>query len=908
MSDWPVFEPSTGSPEEYSALRTWQAQRTNSEYHPYRCLLMRGWELNRLYTILNQQWLSEAAPALFSTGAGYGISPFLQPIRDRSWCPRPVQNEMLPILQNEVARLLGGGTSFKIRRTQQSTRIEEAAELAQDALKWQNVQLDWPGIEREFVRDMALYGTGFLRTGQITDWQRTISKPEPIRACKACSFVMLERSVGQDNSISGKPAWDLVSKFGGEGINFRSTGSEGFVRPEFEQTEEPGIPTPRAKLDRCPMCGTVDLISRLPTSNETVDFEENPVRTGIPLNDITVGTVAPYDFFPAQRGRLDPDKRMRKWHRESIVSIDYVARYYEKGYKVRPDDDVRQRAMWHPQGLEDGRFAHLIGAADSTDYEDCCVLRESVRDPYFTEDEAGGRKYYDKGRWIVSAGNVVLIDEDLMIVDKRSGDLVPRVQIQFAQWEPLPGSCFGMPLMSYLRTMQDKVNTIDAQVQQIRHTFGHPKLLLPPGTSMEYVGQASGGYQNDVYTYTGNAAPVEIKGQAMGGDWKAEYQMALDGIQRVSSTRDVEQGNAPSGVTAASALELLAAKASVTREPRIGGKKLCIQSSLKHRLQLMGALYETPRQFVASERGDRDAIRSFRGTDLMGQFDVVIETEPFVESPILRREAATEAFNEGTLPLRTAGDRERYLRAKGVPNDIAPGQGVQVKEARGEALRFMDVTDTPTGEVSKRGETPVVKGRLDDDEVHIGQHTEDWFSSDFAKFRKNWPKIAKITYGWMEKYQLIRTQMKDLKLNPPGVAPEPAAAIDPMTNLPSEAEAQANANVWAARVVLKAKLDALPQEPQDLIMHIWMGMIAEANPPYQLEDSQEADDLGGLIWRSHIEAHYEEIQEKAAREMAGQAMGAPGSPGAVAPQPGGAPSPNGQPQGGQGPMPASATA
>lgn len=905
MSEWPRFEPSTGTKEDYSELKSWQAERTNAEYQPYRCLLMRGWELNRLYTINNQQWLSEASPALFSTGAGYGISPFLQPIRDRSWCPRPVQNEMLPVLQNEVARLLGGGTSFKVRRTQQSTRIDEAASLGEDVLKWQNIQLDWPGIEREFVRDMVVFGIGVLRTGQVTDWQRTITKPEPLRACPNCQFMMLEKSLGEDESIDGKPAWDIVSKFGGQGLNFRAAGTEDFRRPEFDPGED-ASPTPRAKLDRCPMCGAVDLISRPPESGETVDFRGEPVRSNIPLNDVNVATITPYDFFPARRGRLDPDKRMRTWHRETIVSLDYVARYFEKGYRVTPDSDVRQRAMWHPQGLEDGRFAHLIGAGDSTDYEDCCVLRESARDPYFTMKEDGTRQYHDKGRWIISAGNEVLIDEDLMIVDKRSGDLVPRVQVQYAQWEPLPGSCFGMPLMSYLRTMQDKINTIDAQVQQMRHTFGNPKLLLPPGTSMEYVGQASGGYQNDVYTYTGNQPPTEIKGQSLAGDWKAEYQYSLEGIQRVSSTRDVEQGNAPAGVTAASALELLAAKASVTRQPRENGKKICIQSSLKHRLQLMGALYETPRQFVASERGDRDAIRSFKGTDLVGQYDVVIEPEPFVESPILRREAATEAFKEGTLPIRTAGDRERYLRAKGVPNDIAPGQGVQVKEARGEALRFMDVTDTPNGEVAKRGETPVVKGRLDDDEIHIGQHTEDWFSSDFARLRKNWPKIAKITYGWMDEYTAIRAQMKDLKLNPPGVKPDPALAIDPMTGQPSEAEESKNAEVWSAKVVLKAQLDALPQEPQDLILHVWMGMIAKANPPYQLEDSDEADDLGGMIWRSHIEAHYEELQDKAMRAAVGQAMGAPGSPGAT-PPPTGAPGPTATAGAGtQSPMPASA--
>lgn len=846
---------------------------------PQRWQLFREWEFNRLY-MRNEQWLEEAIGVALGGVNGQYMSPFLQPIVDEDFfAARPVHNEILPIVQNEVARMMSAGSQVTVPPNDSGPRIKKAAKLAQDVLRAKDVEIGFKRLKQQFIRNQVIYGLGIFLTEVQTDYCKTLKAPKKVMGCASCRWVasIEDAPEGDDGLplITG-PSAISAARRGAAPHNFRMASYFGgsSMEPMLGNLGEGEAPA--AAMTLCPDCGD-ELVVRSASGEESKDYAGKSVHKELPEMDVATQVITPRDFFPAANGRLDADGKCRRWATEQIVSLDYLAQFYEDGYKVKPDEPLlREIAKWHPQGFENGTY---IVDGNPRELENHAVLRREVRLPYFEYDPATGEKtYYDRGRWIVMAGKVVLIDDELMVENPKSGKLVPRARVHTAPWEPEDQSIWGIPLVSYLRSPQDNENTAFAQAIEARHDFASPKLMLPPGTNIEYIGQTYG-YPNQIYRWSGNEAPEVRTGVALNEQWKFEVGFYQEAMQRISSSRDVEQGNAPKGVTAASALQLLAEKASVTRGPRIESTVMAIQEADSHRLQLIEILYKEKRQFSAGGRGDRLAIKTFTGSDLMGQCDVRIEIEPFVESPVMRREAAAEAFKDGVLVLRTAGDRARYLAQLGVPADIAPGEGLQVDTATDEWLNFVDHEDKDGETILKFGEPPVVKPDFDIDEIHEEQHTIDLFSWEGESMRVNWPKIEIKIAGWKDEYDKLIEGEELLKVEPlEPLPPKPTKKLDGTVD-PDEAKALADK--WKFKRDLTEKLKTMPKLTELRIFELWKKKCASEEDRLPAIILAETD-LALLRWNAHIEGHRYNAKRKRA-EASAEATLMPQTPEAAAP-------------------------
>ena len=839
---------------------------------PQRIQLFRNSEYNRLY-MQNEQWLEEAMGVGGVTGAnGQYQSPFLQPMVDGDdFAPRPVHNEMLPIIQNEVARVVGAGSQITVPPNDSGSAIKEAAKLAQDVLRSQDNEINFKALKMRFVRSQCTDGLGIFISEQQTDYGKTMKMPKPVMGCTDCSwFASVE---DHENDAQGAPllkgaAAIAAARRGAPTVNFQMANFNGVPEPTglFGLGDE----QPAAVMDRCPECGGV-LTSRPAGGHEDQDYDGNDAHKEIPVGDIFVGTMKPMDWFPAANGRLDPDGSVRRWASEEIVSLDYIAQFYEDGYKVKPDtQELTELHRWHPQGFEDGTY---VSDTSLNELENHAVLRRMVRMPYFEVDDKGNRKFYDKGRFTVMAGKIVLIDDVLMLEDERSDTMVPRCKVHFAPWEPISGSAWGNALATYLRSPQDNENTAFAQAIEARHDWSSPKMWLGPGQNIEFLGQAYGNTANSVYRWTGGAEPPLMRtGVALNEQWKFEVQEYQAAQQRIASSRDVENGNAPSGVTAAQALRLLAEAATVTRQPRIALTVAAIESLGKHRLQLMGILYKEPRDFKAGGRGDRMSIKQFKGLDLMGQCDVKVNIEPFVESAVLKSQAAAEALANQTLVLRTAGDRARYLQIQGVPEDIAPGEGLQVETAADEWLKFIQHRDEDGETVLSFGTPPVVKEDFDNNEVHAEQHTIDLMSWEGDDIRENWDPIALALAGWKDDWDKLMVATEVLKTSPPGEYP-PMPAKSPITGTVNTDAAKASLKAWMTMVDIARELEALPALPELRIFEFWKKRLAKKS--IDVADPKREKDLALIRWLAHIEGHRYEIKKSQQALMPAAPVSAP---------------------------------
>lgn len=840
-----------------------------SKNSPQRRQLFRGTEFNRLY-MLNHQWLEDAIGGEGVIGAnGVYQSPFLQPVVDSDGlAPRPVHNEILPVVQNEVARMLLSGSQPTVPAKDSGPAIKEAAKLAQDVLRAKDAEINFNGLKRRFIRNQTVDGLGLYISEQQTDYGKTIRQPKSVLGCTSCRWtVSVEDHETTDDGIPIIEGMSAVSaaRRGASPINFRMSNFGAFNLGDAQ---------PQAAATVCPECGG-QLMARDAQSSERADYADNPLHKDIPLGDIFTGVMPQMDWFPSGHGRVDPDGIVRKWASEEIVSLDFLSQFYEDGYKVKGDDEeLRRLARWHPAGFEDGTY---VIDAETQDFENQAVLRRLVRLPYFETDDKGNRKYYDRGRFTVMAGNVILIDDHLMLRDDRSGDFIPRCKVHMAPWEPIDGSVWGVALVTYLRSPQDNENTAFAQAIEARHDFGSPKMWLRPGQNIEYLGQSYGGSSNSVFRWIGGTEPPMMRdGTALNEQWKAEVQEYKEAIQRIASSRDVEQGNAPNGVTAAAALRLLSEAATVTRGPRIAATNAAVASLDKHRLQLMGILYKEPRDFKAGGRGDRYSIQAFTGLDLMGQCDVEVNIQPFVESAALKAQATSEALENQTLVLRTAGDRARYLEAQGVPPDIAPGDGLQVQVATDEWLKFVRHKDENGETHLSFGEPPVVKPDFDIDEIHAEQHTIDMMSWEGKKLRENWSKIQPFIFGWQKTYSYLVAGEAMLQVAPPSAtAPEVDLAINPIDKSVNGALLETQMREWQQKRDIQKLLETMPKLPELRIEKIWLDMLDAGG--YQLAEV----DGPFLRFLAHIQSHKANIKEA----MAAASPQAPQSPGAPAPGP-----------------------
>lgn len=846
----------------------WQRDQTDYSRLYERWALVRQWELNRQYTIENHQWLQDATSFVQTAGAAgsYSVNPFFEPLQTtEAYEATPVQNELISIMQNEVARWIAGKTDFTILRTDRSTRIDRAAQKGERWLRANNLAVNWRGLEHIICRDGVLFGTGIARTAQEMDFVRTTSVPADALACTSCRWVArtdrLEAGAAPGQLlISGAPAVAIAQRFMGQALNFDIADDPEASALPYRLHADSSAPDPRAVLDRCPECGSA--LAQRKADPADVAYDKAPLTDELPTYDPGVGAVSPYDFFPIANGRLDPDRGLRQWTRESIVTLDWVSRHYRNGSKVRPsaDDDLPRLAMWHPASNEDGSLWATRGGASTNMLDGFTVLRETVREPYWDyEDPANqtaDRKPFPKGRWIVTAGDQVLIDDDLLIEDPRSGTLVPRVRIHSINWEHRVNSFWGQAQVTYARSLQDNINTINAQAMLARHQLGAPKLLLGPTTSIEYSGQQFGGYQNTVWRYQGEK-PEQIPGIGLTGQWQAEMQYATEAIQRITSSRAVEQGNAPGhGVTAFSALQLLKDTSAVTREPRIDQKKVAVREMFTHRLQLAGIIITDNRKFRAvSERGDTLGIEAFTGMDLMGQYDIELHSSPFVEAPLVRREAAREALQAGLLQLRTAADKRRYFEATGVPTDIAISDSIQTRIAQDEWLAYMSLKDTPDGPRREfhPANAPVVKSRLDDHRLHIDEHFEVFYSWEGDEIRRHLNDLERLLAGWRDEYQLVESQRQQLLMSPPPpipiIPPSPIPGREPTGEQIDIAGAQ-----WGMQQKTAQQLSQLPSLPELRLLAFWVGKLQKQG--YQLPTYEN----GGLYAKSHVEddAHREQ--------------------------------------------------
>jgi hypothetical protein len=826
--------PGKGTYEELKKCLDWGVKKESR----HRLARFRRWERSRLY-YESIQWLEPDKVSITSSD-GTNFTPFWQPIEVDSdeWYPMPVMNEIAPAVQNEKARILGAGSRPYVRPKSSDTDIERAAKMATDVLKDALERLGWARKEDLASLHMPLYGQSIFKTQWELDWRKTFDAPvEDARYCTECQSVL------SNEMIPGK----YISDEQADSDVFRSRTEAKGEYPDFSY-----------EARKCISCGGPLAKYNLQQEGEK-DMFGRSLFEPIPIGEVALSIVSPYDFFPQNEG-LDGENS-EEFYEEHVESLEWIAAHYKNGYKVKAES-AHSMMRWHPT-IGAGYVSAGGELGGEGLYGHHAIVREFHKKPWVEADENGVPRM-NRGRSIVMANKEVLLDEDFLIESQNNpGVDIPRVEYALCPWEVREREMFGISAVELVYSLQDAINCLLSQVQDARHRFGSPKILAEEGMDINRSGFSNSGYPSDIW-YFSPAEPGQVPtlfgNTQMQGNWAAELDRYIEGIARIFGTMDIEIGEAPKNISAASAVMYLGEKASERRKARIARFADAKKRVYSHVLALIHEMYREERQYTVRGRNDKWEIKSFTGADLKGQDDVVIDNESVYDVKMFRREVIKDGISAGTITVDTAAAKRRINEEWGVPREINEELNNQVEMAEEEWLQFDE----------DESYTLAVEAKCDDHLIHFKTHALSLQQQKAKELMSmlRWNEAELLLWGWDEQYDAI-AQMEQFLKSPPTPAPQPGPSGEVM---PEAAEMQAQE--MAMRQQIEAQLASIPKAPELRIYSIWRNMLVGSS---QIEEPRLTAILRLARFKAHLMAHY--ILGQEALAAAGGGMPLPAAPG-----------------------------
>lgn len=364
------------------------------------------------------------------------------------------------------------------------------------------------------------------------------------------------------------------------------------------------------------------------------------------------------------------------------------------------------------------RGYYSSGSGYYMDLKNVAILKEYYERP---------SKKYPQGRQIVMAGRVILYVGPSFYFDADSGDWNPYTMFKY---EILPGRFWGSTPMDDGVKIQRRINAIDSTMILIRQTTASPQWLNPFGSRVP--NGTFSGRPNLIINYSpvgGNGArPERLPADSWPPQLMSEREMCVRDLRDLLGTVSVMEGIRPTGVNAASALNLLLEQANSAHAQTILGWEKGWEQVERKKLTLFKKLYSKPRQDIvnrlrALNKDIPDSmIVDFIGEDLRDNTNVRIE--PYSTAPKLHAAKVsmlTDQLRYGAIDLSNPVSRAKYLEMVGLENfDQTTSSDVERSEWENSIIE-------------SDAEEILETLRYDNHDIHIRVHTDRMKRPDYWK-------------------------------------------------------------------------------------------------------------------------------------------------------------------------------
>jgi hypothetical protein len=750
---------------------------------------------------------------------------------DPNSIPLPVYNEGVAIRENESARLGRPEYKPRVRPKGQNPGLteKEGAQGAERALVSRLKDMPWDVQEDQLTFNMPVYGGAWLMSWWDQDWLETVRVPAPAVACPRNPN--LQREEGGEEALpeavpTGPQQLELpgvespgpAGFEGGDGQPAPEAGlgagiQEGIQpQPQLQPPSPPPCPFVAPDTDapedgKCPLCPDHPPLTPY---KPTLEEAQGELGVDVPKGDWHMGVKWAYEIFPRDAGininRTDVDEWV--WiHRETI---DWVTARWP--HKVRDEQGkVRIRAE-NPATLmaEDP----LLGSPDlyahaehAGIYQNHVLVYDYCCKPKMLWVEEEKRFIKDKGRHVTIIQDTAVRDDDLLLESlNQPGVHVERHRLEFIPWEFKEGgrrSTVGQSLWDRLFDPQDGVNERKSQIRAVNQRGAVPWYIEKKGINLETkAAEAAIPFRRirvDIDPEDRQWPPLELlNNSTIDPGAYAEVEDERSTMERISGDVEVEKGQVPTGVSAATAIAYLKTEAGEKRRPRIRRIRQALIRGWEHGLRLMAARYIEPRPYSFEDESGEERWAFIHGK-------VIAKANPKVDIYPTPDYDVTDARRESIRDMVTLG----ILRP-----DQTPQVNRKIVRALDETVEFF-IDDDQQEEQAQRewrdfkedGKTPVIDP-IDDPMTHYQEHGRVCFSAWFRQKEEeaNWDGVLGILGSDWEQANI---QMGFIAEQQPG------------TSL------------------------------QSVLMQRWVMVLEQAG--FQVMDPEALKVV--MLWRAHMEAH-----------------------------------------------------
>lgn len=467
--------------------------------------------------------------------------------------------------------------------------------------------------------------------------------------------------------------------------------------------------------------------------HEAADEEGNlpegmKVKTIAP-GDVHIETVSPFEIFqdPIAK-RLD----MAEWIiQTSVKSPEYVKEHF--GIDVAPDVDVSA-------GPIESRVFFSGQTESSSGY----------RGVQLNEYWCKPNSKYPQGRRVVWATKKKLFDGPN-----------PYKRLPFVMFRGItvPGRFWPTSVTEQLRGPQTELNKIRSQIVENAGKFGNPAIMINRQARVSYGGKV--GERIDYDGTVPDPMPQYLQAPQLPG-YVLEQQKQIElSIQEISGQHEVSHAQVPSGVKAASAINMLQEADDTKLGPSIFEMEESIGVAGEMLLELVAQYWSDDRTImIAGEDHAMDAL-VFKGAALRENTRVEVQTGSMIPKSKAAKQAAIQDMMSLYLQYGQGGQPMNKRMLGKVLKDLEAGD---LAKLFGDTSVDESQINRENQQIGQGSELPV--NAFDNHQTHIEGHTE---------FQKGpiYLQLSQQAQVSMERHIALHRQRVQAELAAQGQAPAP---------------------------------------------------------------------------------------------------------------------------------------
>jgi hypothetical protein len=327
----------------------------------------------------------------------------------------------------------------------------------------------------------------------------------------------------------------------------------------------------------------------------------------IAVGDVCVEVVSPFNFYPDPLATSMSE--LEFCFEEKVRSPEYIQERYD--VDLEPDSAA-------PTGPVESRLFASQMPAGAGDYQGVKLI------------EGWGRpsSKFPKGKRVVWARDQVLYE------DSEPSDPMPYVMFSGIK---VPNRFWPTAITTQLRGPQVNLNKIKSQIQENANRIGNPALMKSRQANVYYTGAIG---EEILYDSTvTDAVPQYLQAPPMQQYVLEQEQKIVDSMTEIAGQREVSNATVPTGVTAASAINLLQEADDTRIGPEIQDMEFALGQAGTKVARLRAQFNSDERLMRIAGEDENWDIFAFRGA-MMGK-DPTVECQAGSAMP--RSKAAKQA-------------------------------------------------------------------------------------------------------------------------------------------------------------------------------------------------------------------------------------------------------------------------